>query len=493
MRTTNTTKIVGVDYVPVKVECSIEKGIGIHLVGLADQAVKESLLRTITAMQSGGWRIPGKKIVINLAPADLCKSGEAYDLPMALAMIAESGQADLWAIESLVIVGELGLDGSVRGVPGVVQAVRCAMDHGFGCIIPEANADEVAGLFPEDAPIWVVNSLSEAVEVAGSLQGVKLSDWAESEEDAPEPEGWWDRIAGQFGAKRALEIAAAGGHHLLLMGAPGSGKAALAKAMIDILPPLTHSETMEVASVWSAAGKGKKRGRPFRAPHYSSSMASIFGGGAGERLRPGEVSLSHRGVLYMDEWPCMPNAMREALRGPLEDGKVTISRLHSKVDFPSKFQLVIGSNPCVCGYYGEGDRCTCTPTQREVYLSKLSGPVVDMVDVQCWVHSDLPVNEAMKGEPAAVVAERVAAARVRQIARQGKLNGELSARELPELGENAKEMAERIIEHMGMSARAWTRMIRMARTIADLDGCEAILPQHIAEAASYRFLDRRAI
>lgn len=488
MRTTNTIKLQGVGYAPVKVECEITPGVGIHLVGLADLAVKESLLRTITAMQACGYRIPGKKIVINLAPADLNKSGSSYDLSIALGILAESGQAELPYIESLVVLGELTLDGQVRRIPGAVQAVQAAVDQGFGIILPRANARELKGLFDDYKPVYYVENLREAIEVAGTLKHVEYDDRFDKPEE--QAEGWWDRITGHNAAKRGLEIAAAGGHPVFMMGAPGSGRTALAKAMLDILPPMTKDEAMEVAKIYSVAGKYEQRQRPFRAPHASASMAALLGGGWGEGIKPGEVSLAHNGVLYLDEFPEYPRAKYDALRGPLEDGKVVISRLKSKVEYPAKSMLVVGADPCPCGYYGEGDRCTCTKGQREAYLARMSGPVFDRLTVQVWVHPDV---SGTAGEPAAVVAERVRKARDRQMKRQGKLNDELKDSELPELGENSKDMAETLMERMSLSARAYTRMLKIARTIADLEGCEAVLPQHLAEAAAYRFLDRRTI
>ena len=485
MRTTNTITLQGVDYVPVKVECEVTPGIGIHLVGLADRAVKESLLRTVTAMQACGYRIPGKKIVINLAPADLNKEGCGYDLAIALTTIAESGQSPADYLESFVILGELALDGHIRAVPGVVQAVQAAKDNGFGVIVPRANGEEIEGLFDDYKPVYYVESLDEAVAVVCTLRGARLPG---DVDEQPESEGWWDRITGQNAAKRGLEIAAAGGHPVFMMGAPGSGRTALAKAVRDILPPMTKDEAMEVAKIYSVAGKGAQRLRPFRAPHCSASMAALLGGGWGEGIKPGEVSLAHNGVLYLDEYAELPKAVLEGVRGPIEDGKVKISRLRKIVEYPTRFMLIAGSNLCPCGYYGEGDRCTCTKGQREKYLARLGGPVFDRLTMQVWVH---PEVEGVAGEPAAVVAERVRKARDRQIVRQGKLNDELTSSELPELGENSQDMAETLMERLGLSARAYTRMLKMAMTIADLAGSDEVKPEHVAEAASFRFLDRR--
>ena len=497
MRTTNTIKLQGVDYVPVKVECKITPGIGIHLVGLADIAVKESLLRTITAMQANAFRIPGKRVIINLAPADLCKKGCHYDLPIALATIAESGQAEMRELERMVVVGELALDGRVRSVPGVVKAVQAAVDNGFGVIIPRANAKEVAELFADYSPIYPVGTLREAIEVAETLRGDHIWDLPEVQEEEPEPQGWWDRIPGQYGAKRALEIAAAGRHHMLMIGAPGSMKAALGKAMLDILPPMSKEEAMEVAKIWSAAGRNQQvKRRPFRAPHISASVATWAGGGAGDTILPGEVSLAHNGVLYVDQFAEIPRVVGEFLRGPVEDGKVVIGRLRSKVEYPSRFQLILASNPCPCGYYGEGDRCTCTKGVRERYMARLSGPVIDHVDVQVWVHPELPENVSVTGDPASVVAERVLAARERQMKRQGKLNSELDVTELSKFvpaGNEELSFLEEIITKMGLSARAFSRMVKIAMTIADLEGAERVRREHLAEAACYRFLDRTQV
>ena len=375
-------------------------------------------------------------------------------------------------------------------MPGVVQAVQAAKDQGYGVIVPRANAAEVEGLFDDYKPVYYVNHLDEAIAVVNTLTCARVPGEVDEQ---PEHEGWWDRITGQNGAKRALEIAAAGGHPVFMMGAPGSSKTALAKAMLDILPPMTEEETLEVAKIYSVAGKYEQRQRPFRAPHASASMAALLGGGWGEGIKPGEVSLAHNGVLYLDEFAEYPKVKYEALRGPLEDGKVVISRLKSKVEYPARFQLVVGTNPCPCGYYGEGDRCTCTTGQRVAYLSRMSGPVFDRLTVQVWVHPDV---SGTAGEPAAVVAERVRKARELQMKRQGKLNDELSSQELAQYVPTNNEVlqfAETIVERLGLSARAWSRMLKIAMTIADLEGAESVRTEHIAEAASYRFLDRTQV
>lgn len=506
-------KLSGIDGTAIAIETEITKGIGIFLVGLADAAVKGSLLRTVTALQANGYRIPGQKIVINLAPADLYKSGSGYDLPIALSLIATSGQdkGTLTDLHRWLIMGELGLDGSVRHVPGAVQAIETAMQNGFeGVIIPKADAVEVVRLFNHnDIRIHGVSSLSEAIAAIAGDRNV-LDIW---EADALTPDTGadrtepcsWDRIPGNVGAKRALEIAAAGGHHILLAGPGGSGKATLAKALRDILPPVTPGEALTIAKAYSAAGKGTDHAltdsqeRPFRSPHHSASKAALLGGGCGENILPGEVTLAHGGVLHIDEIAEAPKSVLEALRAPLEDRQVTICRLKSYVKMPAAFQLAVSTALCPCGRYGEGDSCTCTRGQRAAYLAKLSGPLFDHIDIQVWVHPQtllptkpvLPVEERRDS-----VALRVKKARETQRLRlgEGRLNADMKTAETARfcaLGDEEKDILERVIERLGLSVRAYTRILKVARTIADLAGEERIRKEHLLEAAGYRFLDRR--
>ena len=508
-------KCVGIEAVPVTIEIDITLGVGIHLGGLADAAVKESLLRTVTALQAKGFHVPGKKIVINLAPADMHKQGSGYDIPIALGIIAASGQHHLPELENYLIMGELGLDGSVRAVSGALPMVELAARQGLkGCILPLVSALEAVDY--TEQLLFGVNTLDDVLRILSGSEDVSdLLIWnseaygrALREQDT-RPASYMDfaDIIGQEGAKRGVEIACAGGHNVLMVGAPGSGKSSIAKAIAGILPPMTREESAITSKVYSVAGRsgggvGLMRTRPFRAPHISASKAAMLGGGSGENILPGEVSLATGGVLFADEFCEAPKSTLEALRGPMEDRRVTISRLKAKIEYPASFMLVAASNPCPCGYYGEGDRCTCTPGQRLAYLSKLSGPIMDRIDIQIWVH---PVQTTAlvrggKAEPSADIARRVLAAREIQRKRlEGSgifTNAEMSSKQMERfcpLNEDCKQLLERLIDKLGLSARAYTRIVKIARTIADLTGSEHIAPEHLSEAASYRFLDRRNI
>ena len=348
-------RCIGIKAIPVTVEVDMTSGIGIHLVGLADTAVKESLLRTISALQFLQYRIPGKKIVINLAPADIKKKGSGYDVPIAIGIIAASAQETMPDAGRYVMMGELGLDGSVRKVPGALPAVEMAADLGFkGCILPEESAAEAIEF--GRIPVYGVKTLDEVISIISGkpcshllAENIKMTHRNDTADDIPD----FAYIIGQDGAKRGLEIAAAGGHNVIMIGPPGSGKSTLAKALPGILPPMDIQEAIQTSKIYSVAGKGNPGGglirqRPFRAPHYSTSLPAMIGGGS-EFVLPGEISLAHNGVLFIDEFLEAPKRVLEALRGPLEDRKVTISRLRTKVDFPASFMLVAATNPCPCG------------------------------------------------------------------------------------------------------------------------------------------------
>lgn len=507
-------KCIGIDAVPVYVEIKISNGLGIHLVGLADAAVKESLLRTITALQSLGFRIPGKKIVINLAPADMHKKGSGYDVPIALGIIAASGQRELPLLEQYLVMGELGLDGGVRDIPGALPIVELADRQGLkGCILPLNSALEAVEY--DNLDVFGVECLEDVLRIlSGEEECTDLlaKNRIPAKDDTgpiPSENGSimnFSEIIGQEAAKRGLEIAAAGGHNAILIGSPGSGKSSLAKAMVGILTPLNLEESLQSSKIYSVAGKGNLVGglmkhRPFRAPHYSASLAALLGGGT-DNIMPGEISLAHNGVLFMDEFCETPKRIMEALRGPMEDRKVTISRLKSKVEYPADFMLIAATNPCPCGYYGDGDKCTCTPTKRLSYISKLSGPIMDRIDIQLFV-SRVDARRLVNRRPAessAAVAARVQKARDIQKTRlEGEgifCNAAMNNRQIEKycpLSKDCKALLERIIDSMGLSARACSRIIKLARTIADLDGVPDIQPQHLSEAASYRFLDKQNI
>ena len=508
-------KCVGIEAVPVTVEIEITLGIGLHLVGLADAAVKESLLRTVTALQALGFHVPGKKIVINLAPADMHKQGSGYDVPIALGVIAASGQRDMPELEKYLIMGELGLDASVRPVSGALPMVELAQKQGLkGCILPEESALEAVDY--TDSLLFGVRTLDDVLRILSGSEDVSdLLIWNTEaygralRQQPAHSLTYMDfaDIVGQDGAKRGVEIGCSGGHNVLLIGAPGSGKSSIAKAMAGILPPMTREESAITSKVYSVAGRssggvGLMRERPFRAPHISASKAAMLGGGSGENILPGEVSLATNGILFCDEFCEAPKSTLESLRAPMEDRKVSISRLKAKIEYPASFMLVAASNPCPCGYYGEGDRCTCTVGQRLGYLSRLSGPIMDRIDLQIWVH---PVQTAAlvrggKAEPSADIARRVLQAREIQRKRfEGSgifTNAEMNSKQLEAfcpLDNDCKKLLEQLIDRMGLSARAYTRIIKIARTIADLAGEDRIRPEHLAEASSYRFLDRRNI
>lgn len=504
-------KCIGIDAVPVTVEVDVATGIGIHLVGLADAAIKESLLRIVTSLQALGFRIPGRKIVINLAPADMHKKGSGYDLPIALGIIAASAQRELPLLDRYLIMGELGLDGTVREVSGALPTVELAAKNEMeGCILPRSSALEASEY--GDIDVYGVETMEEVLDILSGdveMKNLLVKNVKPAVDDARQIlTGAMDfsEIIGQEGAKRGLEIAAAGGHNAILIGAPGSGKSSLAKAMAGILPKMNFEESLQTSKIYSVSGKGNTLGglmkqRPFRAPHYSASVAALLGGGS-DNILPGEISLAHNGILFIDEFCEAPKKVLEVLRAPMEDRKVTISRLKSKVEYPADFMLIAATNPCPCGYYGEGDRCSCTPSRRIAYMSKLSGPIMDRIDIQLWMH---PINpkklvERRPAESSAAIAARVLKAREiqkRRFAKDGifcnaSMNNRLIEKHCP-LDEGCRQLLERIIEKMGLSARACSRIIKLARTIADLAGAEKIGMEHISEAAGYRFLDKRNI
>ena len=491
----------GVEARPVTVQVQIASGAQhFAMVGLPDKAVSESRERVQAALSAIGLGLPPKRVTVNLAPADLPKEGGHFDLPIALGLLIEMGACPRDAGEGFAVIGELGLDGSIAPVTGALPAAVAANAAGLGLICPAACGPEAAWAGGE-AEIIAPKSL---IQLVNHLKGTQVLSSPQPGALAPAPEAPdLKEVKGQESAKRALEAAAAGGHNLLMVGPPGSGKSMLAARLPGLLPPLTPEEMLEISMVQSMAGllEGGRltRARPFRAPHHSASMAAMVGGGV--RAKPGEASLAHHGVLFLDELPEFSAPVLDSLRQPLETGDVMIARANFHVRYPARFQLVAAMNPCRCGYgKASGRNCGRGPNCEAVYQSRVSGPLFDRIDISVEVAPVTPADLAApaNGEDSATVAARVAAARAAQLDRaralgvSARVNAALPDAALTKIAAPDAEGAAlltRAAETMGFSARAYTRILRLARTLADLDGTDAVKRRHIAEAVSYRRRD----
>jgi magnesium chelatase family protein len=489
--------LAGMDAPAVSVEVHLANGLpGLAIVGLPDAEVRESKDRVRAALQNSGFELPNRRITINLAPADLPKESGRFDLPIALGILAASEQIPSEALDRYEFAGELSLSGELRPIRGALAmtfAMHRSADGGKRAfVLPAANADEAA--LVSDAAIYPARTLLEVcAHFAARTDDNRLARQRPPEALAPPSYPDFADVKGQQHVKRALEIAAAGLHSVLMVGPPGAGKSMLASRFPGLLPPLSMDEALESAAIQSLAGRfsiERWRRRPFRSPHHTSSGMALVGGGGVPR--PGEISLAHHGVLFLDELPEFSRHVLEVLREPLESGHITISRAARQADFPASFQLIAAMNPCPCGWLGHpSGKCRCSQDAVLRYQDKISGPLLDRIDLQVPVAAMAPDAIAARadGEPSAAVAERVARAHARQLARQGKANQRLSTREIDrhcELDDDAEQLLRNAMRHLHWSARAYHRVLKVARTIADLAACAQLRSEHVAEAIQYR-------
>ena len=511
---------VGIDAVPVTIEVHSTPGFDFTLVGLPDTSVKESHERIMAALTVNGMEALRRSYTINMAPADIKKEGAAYDLPLAIGMLAGGEKLRTRELAHYMIMGELSLDGSLQPIRGALPIALCARKEGFkGLILPAANAEEAAVV--DGLEVYGLNSLKEVfaflngdpkdeLNPEDKFEPTKINIQALFDELAFPTDLDFSDVRGQFKVRRAVEIAAAGGHNMIMVGPPGAGKSMIAKRIPSILPPLTLEEALETTKIHSIAGLTNKRKgagsaliveRPFRSPHHTITDVALVGGGSNPH--PGEISLAHNGVLFLDELPEYKRSALEVMRQPLEDRHITVARTKETVDYPASFMLVAAMNPCPCGHYGENNPahpCTCTPAQVHRYMSKISGPLMDRIDIQCEIEN-VPYEQprdTQPGESSAVMRERVLKARAIQNERfkhsrlvhcNAMMNSKM-VRQYCALDAECDKLFELTMNKLGLSARAYDRILKVARTIADIEGSENIQKKHLLEAISYRSLDR---